>query len=750
MEHLYLIIVGILFVLAITDLTVGVSNDAVNFLIAAIGSKAGSYRVIMIMASLGVFVGAIFSDGMMEVARKGIFHPQMFYFSEIIVLFLAVMITEVVLLDFFNTLGFPTSTTVSLVFGMLGAAVGIAMLKVINTHSGTVVDFINTEKAIGIIGGILLSVVVAFVFGTLIQWIARIIFSFNYEKEYKYFGAIWASIAATAIIFFMFINGFKHSTLKDLPFIDWILHHQFVVIIISFVGFTIIFQALMWLFKTNVLKIVVLLGTFALAMAFAGNDLVNFIGVPLAGFSSYELWHASGVPADQYTMESLAGPVTVNPYFLIIAGFIMIFTIWTSKKAKTVTETSVNLSRQDAGYERFGSTPVSRALVRWGVSFVSFFDKITPKKVSNYIESRFEPKKHLYSAEEAPAFDLIRGSVNLVVSSILIAIATSYKLPLSTTYVTFMVAMASSLSDKAWGRESAVFRVTGVITVITGWFLTALIAFVFAFIIAIIITWGGKFAIAGFVILVIFFFYRSRVIHKKRMANEKMEIEKLKKSGELNTENIYEKATEKILKQISDTKLLLNDVYEAFKNQSRKNLKHFTKSATNLKKKAKELKQNIHNTVQFLDDEHLKSAQYYVQIIDAVREVANASTFITERFFEHIDNNHNIFSENQFIELDALKEKINIHLDNCIKVVGDKDFSKIESIRENKNTILSDIENAKKNQLVLIQNKDTDLLNSNLYLNILAELKNLTLFYNRVVKAHSKFYMSGKKFKITE
>jgi len=660
------------------------------------------------------------------------------------------MITDVVLLDFFNTLGFPTSTTVSLVFGILGAAVAVAILKVAKTHEGSVIDYINTEKALGIIFGILLSVVVAFVFGTLIQWIARVIFSFNYEKEYKFFGAIWASFAATAIIFFMFINGFKHSTLADLPFIQWILTHQLIVIAISFVSFIFIFQLLMSLFKINVLKVVVLLGTFALAMAFAGNDLVNFIGVPLAGFSSYQLWNASGIPANEYTMEALAGPVTVNPYFLIVAGFIMIVTLWTSKKAKTVTETSVNLSRQDSGYERFGSTPVSRAMVRWGVSFVTFFEKITPKKVQVFIESRFEPKIHEYSGEQAPAFDLIRGSVNLVVSSILIAIATSYKLPLSTTYVTFMVAMASSLSDKAWGRESAVFRVTGVITVISGWFLTALIAFLFAFVLAITISLGGKIAIIVIIALVAFLFYRSRVIHKKREVKQKTEIEKLNQSSELTTENIFEKSTEKILSQIQNTKDLINDVYFAFKNQNRKDLKNLTKSAINLKKNAKELKQNIHNTVMFLNDENLKSAQYYVQTIDAIREVANASTFITERFFEHTDNNHNIFSENQFVELDALKDKINLHLDNCIKIVGDKDFSKIEPIRANKNIILSDIENAKKNQLVLIQNNDTDVLNSNLYLNILAELKNLTLFYNRIVKAHSKFYMSGKKFKITE
>ncbi len=737
MDNIYIIIVGILFLLAIADLIVGVSNDAVNFLVSAIGSKAGTFKIIMIMASLGVLIGAIFSDGMMEVARKGIFHPDKFGFEDIIIIFLAVMLTDIILLDFFNTFGFPTSTTVSLVFELLGAAVAISIMLVVK-NGGNVAEYINSNKALAIIGGILFSVIVAFISGVFIQWIARIIFSFNYEKSYKYIGAIWGGIAFTSITLFMFINGFKHSVLSENPIIRWILEHKFYVIIISFVFWSLIFQLLIAFTKINILKIVVLLGTFALAMAFAGNDLVNFIGVPLAGFSSFEFFKAGE------DMSALSGSVKVNPYFLIIAGIVMVITLWTSKKARSVTDTSVNLSRQNAGYERFGSSQVSRALVRWAIQTGELVNKIVPEKLSKRINNRFQFKIYQPN-EEAPAFDLIRASVILVVSSILIALATSHKLPLSTTYVTFMVTMGASLSDRAWGRESAVYRVTGVISVISGWFFTAFVAFTVAFVIAIIIYFGGTFAIGIMVSLDIFLIYRSRLIHKKRLAQEAEEIKKYNEEQELTEKNIFDVSTLKVLEQIKNTDIFIENSFKYFKEQDRKELKKQTKLANDVKKSTKELKQNIFNTVQTLKSNYLQSAQYYVQVVDAMRDVANSISYLGERIYEHINNNHQIFCESQMNEIEKIQVNLSIYIKECIYVIESKKFNAIEYLRDLRNKVIVEIESAKKQQFEIIQKDETDALNNDLFFNILTEYKNVALYVVRAVKAERKFYLSARQ-----
>ncbi len=737
MENVYLIIVIILFLLAITDLIVGVSNDAVNFLVAAIGSRAGTFRVIMIMASLGVLVGATFSDGMMEVARKGIFYPDKFIFEEIIILFLAVMLTDIILLDFFNTFGFPTSTTVSLVFELLGAAVALSVIKVAG-NDGNIAEYINTGKALVIIGGILLSVVVAFSVGAIIQWIARLLFSFNYESSYKKFGAIWGGIAITTITFFMFIKGFKHSSFSDAPFIQWILNNKLKVILISFVGFTALFQILISVFKTNVLKIIVLVGTFALAMAFAGNDLVNFIGVPLAGFSSWELWSAGK------EMGELSGKVEVNPLFLLAAGIIMIITLWTSKKARSVTDTSVNLSRQNAGYERFGSTQVSRALVRWAVNTSTLVNKIVPTKIQNKINKRFEFK--VYSKDEnPPAFDLIRASVTLVVASILIAIATSLKLPLSTTYVTFMVTMGTSLSDRAWGRESAVYRITGVISVISGWFFTAFVAFMLAAIIVTIIYYGGALVIGLLVALDAFLIYRSRIIHKKRVAKEQEEIIKIKEEAEFTEEDIFENRTENISKQLTTTCKTIEATLKDFEAQDRKALKKDLKQAVEIKRASKDAKHNIFKIVQTLKEDYLNAAQYYVQLVDSQREMANSVSSLCEKLYDHVDNNHEIFDEKQFEEIHELTDRLLDYNNDCISTIKNKKVNNIDKLRSTRNDVIIKIEEAKRKELQQIQKKNTEILSSDLYLDILAEYKTMALYIIRVTKAHRKFYLSGQK-----
>ncbi|MCK5464621.1 MAG: inorganic phosphate transporter, partial [Bacteroidales bacterium] len=481
METFFLLIVIILIVLAVSDLVVGVSNDAVNFLNSAIGSKAAPFIIIMIIAAAGIVFGATFSSGMMEVARKGIFHPDQFFFGEIMIIFLAVMMTDIILLDFFNTFALPTSTTVSIVFELLGAAVAISLIK-IHASGSTIADmslYINTSSALLMITAILLSVVIAFNVGLLIQYLVRVMFSFNFEKNIKYFGALWGGIAITAITFFILIKGAKGSSFLTKETVAWIRDNSLVILGVSFVGWTLLLQLLQLIFRLNILKFIVLIGTFALAMAFAGNDLVNFIGVPLAGLESFRTFQDSGMADPSgFAMTALAEPVKTPTIFLLIAGSIMVLALWTSKKAKSVSATTIDLSRQDEGYERFESFGMARGIVRASIGFSNFINALTPRAITNFLKSRFnrDQLKDL-KKDKGLSFDLVRASVNLVVASALISLGTSLKLPLSTTYVTFMVAMGTSLADGAWGRESAVFRVSGVVTVIGGWFFTAFCAF---------------------------------------------------------------------------------------------------------------------------------------------------------------------------------------------------------------------------------------------------------------------------------
>ncbi|MEE4256001.1 MAG: inorganic phosphate transporter, partial [Bacteroidales bacterium] len=483
METFYLVLVIVLFALAISDLIVGVSNDAVNFLNSAIGAKAAPFKIIMIVAALGVLVGATFSSGLMEVARKGIFHPGQFYFSEIMIIFLAVMITDVILLDTFNTFGLPTSTTVSIVFELLGGAVAISLIKIYGSMD-TLSDmgkYINSSNALMIIFGILLSVAVAFTVGAVVQYLARLMFTFNYKKNLKYFGSLWGGIALTAITYFMIIKGAKGASFMNDDVKNFIEVNQWTIVAFSFVFWTILFQVLSMISKRiNVLKIIVLVGTFALAMAFAGNDLVNFIGVPLAGYESFLAFLKSpGTDPNAMFMTALSGKIKTDTWMLLVAGLIMVATLYKSKKARSVVTTSLDLSRQNEGSERFNSTLFSRVLVRHTMNVAKGINYMIPAGVRNAINNRFDIEKVKESnieqqKKDAVSFDMIRASVNLVVASILIAFGTSMKLPLSTTYVTFMVVMGTSLADGAWGRESAVYRVTGVISVIGGWFLTAL------------------------------------------------------------------------------------------------------------------------------------------------------------------------------------------------------------------------------------------------------------------------------------
>ena len=545
MEQFYLVIVIILFLLAISDLVVGVSNDAVNFLNSAVGSKAASFKLILFIAALGIVLGCTFSSGMMEVARKGIFHPEHFYFSEIILLFLAVMVTDIILLDTFNTFGLPTSTTVSIVFELLGAAVAFSVIKIYTQPSILgIADYINADKAMAIITGIFLSVLVAFTAGVIVQYLTRMLFSFDYKKTTKYFGSIWGGFAIAAITYFLLVKGVKGASFMNDGLKEAVKENAFIIIAVSFVSWAIILQLTMMVWKKfDMMKFIVLIGTFALAMAFAGNDLVNFIGVPLAGFNSYEIYKASGEASNELLMSGLAGKVPTPTLLLIIAGVIMTITLWTSKKAKSVLKTSLDLGRQHEGTERFASYKVSRTLVRTFSKIASSVENFLPYRLNRFVNNRFDERPFISSqvalGPQAPAFDMLRAATTLVVASILISIGTSFKLPLSTTYVTFMVFMGTSLADGAWGRESAVYRISGVLSVIGGWFFTAFSAFVAAFIIANIFHFGGFIAVVLILALTGLLIYRTNKFHQKRMA-EKSEFEKTLDEGFLNRAKVLE------------------------------------------------------------------------------------------------------------------------------------------------------------------------------------------------------------------
>ena len=520
MEFLYIGIIVFLFCLAISDIIVGVSNDAVNFLNSAVGSKTAKFRNLIIIASIGVFLGASLSNGMMDIARHGIFQPQYFSFAEIITICLAVMVTDVILLDAFNSRGLPTSTTVSLVFELLGGTVALAMIKNIQTDGAlSFAQMINTDKALSVILGIFLSIAIAFVFGMVIQWIVRTIFTFNYKPRLKYLAGIFGGIAVTTIVYFLLIKGLKDSSFMTADANAWVKEHTGMLVLCLFVGSSVIMQILHWC-KVNILKVIVLMGTLSLAMAFAGNDLVNFVGVPLAGFSAWQDYSANGmgVGADNYLMGSLLEPAHTPMIFLILSGATMVFALATSRKARNVINTEVNLTNQNESEASFGTSATGRRLVQIANSFATWLEKVTPLRVRNWIDSRFNKDEAILV--KGAAFDQMRAAVNLVVSSLLIALGTSLKLPLSTTFVTFTVAMGTSLMDRAWDRESAVGRVTGMMSVMGGWLLTAVIAFAVCFVIALVMHYGSFIAMILLSLLALFIIIRSN-IQFNRKSHEK-------------------------------------------------------------------------------------------------------------------------------------------------------------------------------------------------------------------------------------
>ncbi len=737
---IYLILVVILFALAASDLVVGVSNDAVNFLNSAIGSKVAPRYVIMILASLGILVGATFSSGMMEVARKGIFHPEYFYFSEIMIIFLAVMIADVILLDLFNTFGLPTSTTVSIVFELLGAAVAVSIIKIYNS-GGEINDYINSATALLIISGILLSIVVAFTAGTIVQYVTRVIFSFNYQKYLRYFGSTWGAVGITAITYFILIKGAKGSSFITSDTLALIESNSLGIILISFVCWTALLQLIIWFTKINILKLIVLVGTFALAMAFAGNDLVNFIGVPLAGFKSFQAFSADpGADASEFLMVSLTGKVKTETYLLIIAGAIMTITLWLSRKARTVTETEINLSRQDAGYERFGSSAFSRNLVRGSISVSNSVESIMPKFITSFITKRFDssqkPKEDI--EREKSSFDLLRASVNLTLASILISFATSLKLPLSTTYVTFMVAMGTSFGDGAWGRESAVYRVAGVTSVIGGWFLTAFAAFTASFLFANLIHWGGVTAITILIIIAVIFIIKTHALHRRNQA-EKQKGKVAETGAELLHGDVLQKSTENIINTLAFVSQSYSETIHGLFDENRKRIKKAKKVIAGLNKDVKQLKSNIPLTVNNLREDLIETGHYYVQVLDYLREMAHCLTFISQPVFDHIDNNHKGLSSDQIDELSKVTVTVNHLLEVISGLIKEQNFNELEKVIENQHEVLNYIKDLNRKQLKRIKHGEAGTRNSLLYMGILSETKNLLLHTINLVKAQRDF-----------
>ena len=748
METFYLILVLFLFVLAVFDLSVGVSNDAVNFLNSAIGSKAASFKVIMAIAALGILVGAALSNGMMDIARHGIYQPQHFYFNEIMCILVAVMLTDVVLLDIFNSLGMPTSTTVSMVFELLGGTVAYSLVKIANDPTQSLGDLMNTDKALTVILAIFLSVAIAFFFGLVVQYISRLLFTFNFKKQEKYYIAVFGGLAATSIVYFMLIKGLKGSSIDGTDFVQYIETHTDTIVWASLIFFTILMQVLHWL-KVNVFKIIILMGTFALALAFAGNDLVNFIGVPLAGYSSYCDLMAQGgtTTTDTFLMTSLLEPAQTPWYFLIGAGIVMVIALLTSKKAHNVVKTSLDLSRQSEGEESFGTSPVARVLVRTTTNMAMTISSVIPEPVKVWLNKRFDSSEMIM--ENKASFDLVRASVNVVLSGLLIAVGTSLKLPLSTTYVAFMVAMGSSLADRAWGRESAVFRITGVLSVIGGWFITAGAAFTICFVVTLVIYWGGTPAIIAMVGLAIYSLVRSQLAYKKKMRKEALKEEVNNTVAQLQKANTPYEALQLFRKhsreELTATLRFASDSLDSSVTAfTHENLRELRKTLAAIEEKKIHLKQvkrvGTLGVTQLEHDIAVEKGLYYYQSNDFASEIVFSIRRLAEPCKEHIDNNFNPLSEVQKNDFGKVVAEIKSYLMRCADMVEHNDYDPLHDLIVESARLSTRLTQLKKEELKRIQGQQSGSTKvSMVYLNMLQEAANVVAFSCNLIKVSHKF-----------
>lgn len=748
METFYLFLIIFLFVLAVFDLSVGVSNDAVNFMNSAIGSKAASFKVIMVIAAIGIFVGASLSNGMMDIARHGIYQPQHFYFSEIMCILLAVMLTDVVLLDIFNSLGMPTSTTVSLVFELLGGTVAISLIKIANSNGALQLgDLLNTDKAFTVILAIFLSVAIAFFFGAIVQYISRLIFTFDYKKHMNYFIGLFGGLAATSILYFMLIKGLKESSFMEGDLKTMIYSNTDTIVWGALIFFTLLMQVLHWL-KVNVFKVVILLGTFALALAFAGNDLVNFIGVPLAGYSSYMDLMAQGgtTTTDTFLMESLLEPAKTPWYFLVGSGLVMVIALATSKKAQAVIKTSVDLARQSDGNENFGTSPVARVLVRTCNNASNTILSVVPLRVKDWIDSRFNNNEIIL--EDKASFDLVRASVNVVLSGLLIALGTSLKLPLSTTYVAFMVAMGSSLADRAWGRESAVYRITGVLSVIGGWFITAGAAFTICFLVALLIHVGGIAAMAAMVGLAIYMLIRNQILYKKKMKKEAMQeevdstISKLRETKDkrealsLFREHSRDELCD-VLNFASDT---FNRSVHGFMDENLRELRKVMSAIEEKKSYLKQVKRvGTLGVTQLEHDIAIDKGLYYYQGNDFASEIVFSIRRLTEPGKEHVDNHFSPLCEVQKEDFGKMTDEIVSFLNRSSVMIESNDYHRMDDLIAESVDLTAKLTLLKKEELKRIQGQSGSTKVSMVYLNMVQEAQNVVSFTANLLKVSRKF-----------
>jgi len=746
MDNIYLYMLIALAVLAVADIVVGVSNDAINFLNSAIGSKAISIRTIMIVASLGIFIGAVFSSGMMEVARKGIFNPGSFYFDEIMIIFMAVIITDILLLDFFNTLGLPTSTTVSIVFNLLGASVVMSLIKIGASDTETLADignYINTDKAITIISGILLSVVIAFSVGAFVQWISRIIFTFQFEKKVKNFGAFFGGIALTSITYFIFVKGLKGTPYyKELS--GFLKSNELLIVAIAFFALTALSYFFQKVSQKSILIVVILVGTFGLALAFSGNDLVNFIGVSMAAYHSYEAWSISGIDPTLFSMEVLDKKVPAEPLLLFIAGGIMVITLWFSKKAKTVAETEIGLSRQNDTHEKFKPNIFSRTLVNSFFYLSSSLSAVLPKSFHDRIEKSYERNNAFMLSKDqsvdAPAFDMIRASVNLMVAGILISIATAMKLPLSTTYVTFMVAMGTSLADRAWGRESAVYRVAGVVSVIGGWFLTALGAFLASGVVVFLIRWDKVTMIPILLLLTILLLLRNFIKHKNK--DVKIDSNQLKKYESSTVQGIISESAENIIAVISRASKIYANFLEGLSTQNADLLKKSKKGVAKLDGEIEDLRDNIFFLIKNLDETSVRGSNFYIIILAYLTDIAQSLEFISKKSYKHVNNQHQKLKFNQFKDLKEIEDRLDLLYKEIIDIFNSRKFERISFVIAQKKELLGLISVKIDTQIKRTRSEESSPKNTTLYFNILLETKDLV---NSIMNLMEEYYSSYKK-----
>lgn len=753
MENLYLILVIILAILACGDLIVGVSNDAVNFLNSAVGSKAISMKTILILAGFGVAFGAFFSSGLMEVARKGIFNPGEFYFDEIMLIFTAVMLTDILLLDFFNTIGMPTSTTVSIVFELLGAAVFMSLIKISSSTGdlNDIVNYINTSKAIQIISGIVLSVVIALTIGTIVQWISRFFLTYEFENKSIWISSLFSGIALSAIAYFILIKGIKGTPFANLEFDliggmkikDFIEAEVIKVVFLNLIFWYFLSYGLIRFMKVNIYKFIIGIGTFALALAFAGNDLVNFIGVPIAAYQSYEAWVLSGDLASEFNMGVLASKVSTPSIFLVVSGLIMVLTLWLSSKARKVMKTELDLSNQGLIKERFKPSIISKFIVKLFTNLSNLLNKLLPNELKKKIEVQFsglskQTKK--INDQNTPSFDMLRASVNLSVAAILISIATSYKLPLSTTYVTFMVAMGTSLADKAWGRDSAVYRVSGMLNVIFGWFLTAITAFFVSGIIVSLIYLGGAQAIAIILFIILIIIGKNYVKHK----NDEIEIDKDKilKAESKSMRGVMDESSGNIIKFFKRVDLIFGTLIEGLSKHNLKNLKKAKKNIKRLESEVEGLRENIYYFIKNLEEPSLSASNFYIVLLSYLEDLTNDLDYIISKSYKHINNDHQKLKLSQIRDLTEIHDFTKSIFKDSMETFDNKSTSNIELILKNRDLIKRKIQEKINSQIELTRKIETSPKNATLYFNILLKSKDI---YKIKVNIIDEFYNSYKQ-----